>query len=85
MEALELREELRKYIEIGDRNFLKALHKTAKSYIEQKQDERMIAEDEKDIKAGSVHSQDEAQKMIEDWTSNKTSYLVSKSNQRFKQ
>lgn len=68
MEVLELREELRKYIEIGDRNFLKALHKTAKSYIEQKQDERMIAEGEEDIKAGRVHSQDEVQKMIEAWT-----------------
>lgn len=68
MGALELREELRKYIEIGDRNFLKALHKTAQSYIEQKQYDRMIAEDEEDIKAERVHSQDEVQKMIEGWT-----------------
>ena len=68
MEVLELREELRNYIEIGDGNFLKALHKTAKSYIEQKQCNRMIAEGEEDIKAGQVHSQDEVQKMIESWT-----------------
>jgi len=68
MGALELREELRKYIEIGDGNFLKALHKTAKLYIEQKQFDRMIAEGEEDIKAGRVHSQDEVQKMIEGWT-----------------
>lgn len=68
MEALELREKLRKYIEIGDGNFLEALHKTAKSYIEQKQYERIIAEGEEDIKAGRVHSQNEVQKMIEGWT-----------------
>ena len=68
MGAIELREELRKYIEIGDGNFLKALHKTAKSYIEQKQLDRMIAEGEEDVKEKRVNSQDEVQKMIEDWT-----------------
>lgn len=68
MGAIELREELRKYIEIGDGNFLKALHNTARSYIEQKQYDRMIAEGEEDIKAGRVHSQNEVQKMIEGWT-----------------
>lgn len=68
MGAVELREELRKYIEIGDQNFLKALHNTAKSYIEQKQFDRMIDEGEADIKANRIHSQDEVQKMIEDWT-----------------
>lgn len=68
MGALELREELRKYIEIGDRQFLTALHKTAQSYIEQKHLDSMIAEGEDDIKAGRMHSQDEVQKMIESWT-----------------
>ncbi|MEE9362074.1 MAG: hypothetical protein V3U92_05695 [Cellulophaga sp.] len=68
MGALELREELHKYIEIGDNKFLDALYKTAKSYIEQKQLDRMIAEGEEDIKAGRIHSQEEVQKMIEGWT-----------------
>tara|TARA_R110002096_G_C14142182_1_gene683029 strand:+ start:65 stop:277 length:213 start_codon:yes stop_codon:yes gene_type:complete len=68
MKALELREELHKYIEIGDPQFLDALYKTAKSYIEQKQLDRMIAEGEEDINSGRVHSQDEVQKMIENWT-----------------
>jgi len=68
MDALELREELRKYIEIGDKNFLNVLHRTAKSYIEQKQLDRMIAEGEEDIVAGRVHSQTDVQKMIDDWT-----------------
>ena len=68
MSVLELREELHKYIEIGDNKFLDALYKTAKEYIEQKQLDRMIAEGEEDIKAGRVHSQKEVQKMIENWT-----------------
>jgi len=68
MSALEIREELRKYIEIGDKQFLNALYNTAKSYIEQKKLDRMIAEGEADIEAGLLHSQKDVQKMIEDWT-----------------
>jgi len=68
MDGLELRRELHKYIDIGDNQFLKALHKTAKNYIEQKRLDRMIAEGEEDIKAGRLHSQNDVQKMIEDWT-----------------
>jgi len=68
MGALEIREELRKYIEIGDKQFLNTLYKTAKSYIEQKKLDRMIAEGEEDIKAGRVHSQSEVKKMIDNWT-----------------
>ncbi len=72
MGTLELREELRKYIETADGNFLKALHKTAKSYIEQKHYDKMIAEGEEDIKAGRIHSQAEVKKMIESWTEKKS-------------
>ncbi len=68
MGALELREELHKYIEIGDNKFLDVLYKTAKEYIEQKQLDRMIAEGEEDIKAGRTHSLKEAKKMVDDWT-----------------
>lgn len=68
MSTLEIRKELQKYIEIGDKSFLQVLHKTAKSYIEQKKLDRMIAEGEEDIKAGRLHSQDDVQKMIENWT-----------------
>ena len=68
MEAIEIREELHKYIEIGDSQFLNTLHKAAKLYIEQKKLDRMIEEGEADIKDGRVHNQDEVQKMIEDWT-----------------
>ncbi len=68
MGALELREELHKYIEIGDNKFLDVLYKTAKEYIEKKQLDRMIAEGEEDIKAGRTHSLKEAKKMVDDWT-----------------
>lgn len=68
MKALKLRKELQKYIEIGDPQFLDALYKSAKSYIEQKQLDRMIIEGEDDINSGFVHSQDDVQKMIENWT-----------------
>ena len=36
--------------------------------IEQKQMDGKIAEGEEDIKSGRLHSQDDVQKMIEDWT-----------------
>lgn len=68
MGALEIREELHKYIEIGDKQFLNTLYETAKNYMEQKRLDRMIAEGEADIKAGRLHSQKDVQKMIEDWT-----------------
>ena len=68
MGALEIREELLKYIEIGDKQFLNTLYKKANSYIEQKKLDRMIAEGEEDIKSGRVHSQSEVKKMIDNWT-----------------
>ena len=71
MGSLEIREELHKYIEIGDKQFLNVLYNTAKSYIEQKKLDRMIAEGEADIEAGRLHSQQDVQKMIEDWTKEK--------------
>lgn len=68
MGALEIKKELQEYIEIGDEQFLHALHETALKYLEQKKLDDMIAEGEADIKAGRTHSQDEVQKMIEAWT-----------------
>ena len=56
MSTLEIRKELSKIIEIGDIQFLYTLHKTAQSYMEQKRLDEMIAEAEKDIKAGRTYS-----------------------------
>ena len=68
MGALEIRDELHKFVDIGDPQFLEAMYKAAKNYMEQKRKDRMIAEGEEDIKAGRLHSQQEVQKMIEGWT-----------------
>jgi len=68
MSTLEIKKELYKYIEIGDKQFIDKLYQTAKSYMEQKRLDRMIAEGEEDIKAGRLHSQEDVQKMINDWT-----------------
>jgi hypothetical protein len=67
MGALKLREELYKYIEIGDRKFLNALHKTAKEYMEQQRLNRMIAEGEEDIAAGKTYRLAQAKKMMAEW------------------
>ncbi len=68
MGAIEIKQELQAFIEIGDKQFLALLHRTAKDYIEQKKQDRMIVEGEADIDAGRLHSQSDVQKMIEDWT-----------------
>ena len=68
MSTLEIKKELYKYIEIGDKQFIDKLYQTAKSYMEQKRLDRMIAEGEEDIKAGRLHRQEDVQKMINDWT-----------------
>lgn len=71
MSTLELRKELHKYIDIGDNQFLDALYKTAKKYMEQKELNRMITEGEEDIKNGNVKTQDELQELINNWTQEK--------------
>lgn len=68
MGALELRDELQEFIEIGDTKFIALLHKTAKEYIERKKRDRMIEEGEADIEAGRIHSQQEIKDRIKNWT-----------------
>ena len=68
MSTLEIKQELHRYIEIGDNQFIDTLYKTAKTYIKQKRLDKMIAEGEEDIKAGRVHNQEDVKKMIKDWT-----------------
>ncbi len=67
MSTIEIKEELYKYIEIGDKQFIDKLYQTAKSYMEQKRLDRMIAEGEADIKAGRTYSLKEAKKIIDSW------------------
>lgn len=67
MSALELREEMLELIKNEDDSSLKTLYKLIKSYKQQRQLDKMIAEGEDDIKNGRLHSQSEVQKMIENW------------------
>ena len=67
MGALELRNELHKFVDIGDPQFLEVMYKAAKDYMEQKRKDRMIAEGEEDIKEGRTHSLKEARKIIDNW------------------
>lgn len=62
-----LKQKLYEYIENGDSKLLHALYETAISYVDQKQLDSIIAEGEGDISNGRVHSQEDVQKMIEDW------------------
>ena len=67
MSALEIRKELQDFINQEDEISLKGFYSLAKSYMEQCRMDKMIAEGEEDIKAGRLHSQAEAQKIIESW------------------
>ncbi|WP_188406745.1 hypothetical protein [Psychroflexus salis] len=67
MSTLKIREELYKYIEIGDKSFLEALYKSANSYIEQKKLDMMIDEGEEDILAGRTYSIEEAKEILDHW------------------
>lgn len=51
------------------KNMIQAMRKLKESISEeQKFQDKLMEEAEIDIKSGRVHSQDEVQKMIEDWT-----------------
>ena len=68
MTTTEAKKELSRFIEIGDDQFIDKMYNTAKSYMEQKRLDRMIAEGEADIEAGRLQSLEDVQKMIKDWT-----------------
>ena len=68
MTTTEAKKELSRLIEIGDDQLIDKMYNTAKSYMEQKRLDRMIAEGEADIEAGRLHSLEDVQKMINDWT-----------------
>lgn len=67
MSTLELRQEMLNMIKNEDDSSLKSLCQLIKSYKQQRQLDKMIAEGEEDIKAGRLHSQSDVQKMIESW------------------
>lgn len=67
MTTTEAKKELSRLIEIGDDQFIDEMYNTAKSYMEQKRLDRMIAEGEADIEAGRTYSLKEVKKIIDDW------------------
>lgn len=67
MSVVDIRQELRDFINQEDDTSLQKFYKIAKAYMEQKRKDRMIAEGEEDIKAGRTHSLKEARKIIDNW------------------
>jgi hypothetical protein len=67
MNTLELKQELHAFINDADDKFVKIFYEMAKAYSIQIKKDRMIAESEKDIKAGKIHSQIEVQNIINSW------------------
>ncbi len=67
MSAIEIKQELYKFIDTGDEGLLNMLYEKAKAYREQLEKDKMIAEAEADIKAGRTYSLKEAKKMIDNW------------------
>lgn len=67
MSTLEIKQELHDIINQADDKLVKTFYEMAKAYVSQMRKDKMIAESEEDIKAGRIHSQTEAQKIIESW------------------
>ena len=67
MSTLELKKELYRLIANGDDSFVKAFYEMAKTYLEQLRKDKMIAEAEEDIEAGSIYSQQEMKDIINNW------------------
>ncbi|WP_340074231.1 hypothetical protein [Leptobacterium sp. I13] len=64
MSTLELKQQLHKFIDIGDDRFVKMFYEMAKAYLEQSKLDKMIVEGEEDIKTGRTYSLEDARKMI---------------------
>ena len=67
MTTLEIKKELHEIIERGDASTIKGFYDMLKSYVVSAKNDKMIAEAEKDIKAGSVLSHDEVKKIVAAW------------------
>lgn len=63
----DLRQELHKYIDSEDEDFVRTLHEMATVYLKQSQRDKMIAEAEEDIEAGRIYSQEEIDEYIKNW------------------
>ncbi len=67
MSTLELKKELKNYIDDGDDKFIKIFYEMAKAYMLQRDKDKMIAEGEKDIKNGQTFTLEEAKEIMKKW------------------
>ena len=68
MSTLEIKKELHELIDKSDSNLVQDFYSLITAYLAKSENNHMIAESEQDIKSGSIHSQEEVQKIIENWT-----------------
>lgn len=67
MSTVDIRQELKDFINQEDDTSLEKFYKVAKAYIEQRREDKLMAEAEEDIKEGRVYTIDQAQKIIDSW------------------
>ncbi|RRA95795.1 hypothetical protein [Paenimyroides viscosum] len=67
MSTIELKKELKNYIDDGDDKFIKIFYEMAKAYMLQRDKDKMIAEGEKDIKNGQTFTLEEAKEIMKKW------------------
>lgn len=67
MNSKELKQELHNIIDNCNDDSLKGFYNVIKDYLNSSENSKMIAESEIDIKLGNIHSQQEVQKIIENW------------------
>ena len=68
MSTIDIRQELKDFISQEDDKSLKKFYQMAKAYMEQRREDKLMAEAEEDIKEGRVYSQDEVTDLIKSWT-----------------
>ena len=67
MSTMELKQELHNYIDEEDDKSVKVFYQMVKSYIDQKRNDKLIAEGEEDIKKGRLHSLKDAKEIMDKW------------------
>ena len=68
MSTIDIRQEQKDFISQEDDKSLKKFYQMAKAYMEQRREDKLMAEAEEDIKEGRVYSQDEVTDLIKSWT-----------------
>ncbi len=68
MSTVDIRRELQDFINQEDDTALLNFYKMTKSYIEQRREDKLMAEAEEDIKKGRLYSQDQIKDQIRSWT-----------------